>query len=260
MIVVDKLCYRSGLRYVNAGEKNAFALITLVLCIASRSILTSLVVLSVTSLLTLWKGKIPTREYLKMMMVPLVFLLLSTLAILVDVAKTPGDCYAFAVGGGWYITNSWNQILYGIQLIFTALASVSCLYFLSLNTTMTDILTEFRRMHVPPLLVELMMLIYRYIFILLSVADNIRNSQNSRLGNKDYRTSLHSFGAMISVLFVRAVKKAEAQFNGLEARGYDNAIRVLSEHYPPRKREIAGIAVFEVLLLFFIIWQKVFFH
>ncbi len=256
MVVVDKLCYRSKLRYVNAAEKNAFALITLALCITSRSILTSLLVMAVNSFLTLVKGKIPARKYWKLMMIPFVFLLLSTLAILIDFSRTPMDCYAIRVGN-WYITNSWKQVLYGVQLIFTALSSVSCLYFLSLNTTMTDILTELRRLHVPNLLVELMMLIYRYIFILMTVADNIRNSQNSRLGNKDYRTSLRSFAGLISVLFVRAVKKAEAQFNGLESRGYDTEIRVLSEHYPPKTREIVWIAAYEIGLLIFIIFQKI---
>lgn len=258
MIVVDKLCYYSKLRYVNAGVKNAFALSTLVLTIVSRSIYTSLVVLAVTSGITIFKGKIPARKYWNLLMLPLIFLLLSTIAILVDFGKVPMDGYAFPIGGGWYLTNSRAQVLYGIQLIFTALASVSCLYFLSLNTTMTDILTEMRRIHIPYLFVELMMLIYRYIFILMTVSDNIRNSQNSRLGNKDFKTSIKSFAGMVSVLFVRAVKKAEAQFNGLESRGYDKEINVLSENYPPRRKDILLIAVFEVLLLAFVIWQKIY--
>ncbi len=256
MVVVDKLCYRSKLRYVNATEKTAFALTSLLLTIVSRSIPTALVVLAVNSYLTLAKGKIPVKPYRKLMLIPLSFLLLSTLAILFKVSHTPMNAYAIPVGS-WYITNDWDQVLYGIQLILTALSSVSCLYFLSLNTTMTDILIEFRRMHCPALMVELMMLMYRYIFVLMDVADNIKKSQNSRLGNKDYKTSLHSFGVMISVLFVRAIKKAQAQFNGLESRGYDGEIRVLSEHYPPKTKEIVMIVVYEAALLVFVIYQFV---
>lgn len=37
MIVIDKLCYQSKLRYENAGEKFAFAVITLCICVMSRS-------------------------------------------------------------------------------------------------------------------------------------------------------------------------------------------------------------------------------
>ena len=38
MIVIDKLCYQSRLRYENPGEKFAFAVITLCICVMSRSI------------------------------------------------------------------------------------------------------------------------------------------------------------------------------------------------------------------------------
>ncbi len=257
MIIVDKLCYNSGLRYVNTGEKMAFSMVTLVLCIVSRSILTSMLVIVVNSILILIKGKIPAKRYWRLMSIPFAFLLLSTIAILVDISKIPMGCYALKIGG-YYITNSWEQVLYGFQLIFTALASVSCLYFLSLNTPMTDILTELRRMHIPSLLVELMMLIYRYIFILMEISDNIKNSQDSRLGNKDYKTSIKSFSGMISVLFVRAVKKADAQYCGLESRGYSGEINVLTEHYPPKAKNIIMIVVFEALLLGFVIWQKIY--
>ncbi|MFQ6803528.1 MAG: hypothetical protein ACLRT5_00450 [Lachnospiraceae bacterium] len=75
MIVIDKLCYQSGLRHVNAGEKFAFAMITLLLCVVSRSIACACIVLAATGILTVWKGGIPVFRYLKLMTVPLAFLL-----------------------------------------------------------------------------------------------------------------------------------------------------------------------------------------
>ena len=36
MIVIDKLCYQSKLRYENAGEKFAFAVLTLLICVVNR--------------------------------------------------------------------------------------------------------------------------------------------------------------------------------------------------------------------------------
>ena len=38
MILIDKLSYHSKLRYVNASEKLMYAVLTLVLCILSRSV------------------------------------------------------------------------------------------------------------------------------------------------------------------------------------------------------------------------------
>ena len=52
MIVIDKLCYQSNLRYVNAGEKFAFSVLTLLVCVISRSIVIAAIVLAVTGDIT----------------------------------------------------------------------------------------------------------------------------------------------------------------------------------------------------------------
>lgn len=248
MIAIDKLCYSSELRYVNAGEKFAYSLFTLLICVISRSILIALIVMAVNSFLTVKKGGISPVRYRHYMMVPLAFLFLSTLAIMFNVSRTPFDLFAIPVGS-WYITSSKYSFFYSVQLIMTALASVSCLYFLSFNTPMPDILETLRKLHCPKIIIELMLLIYRFIFILLNVASAVTTSQNSRLGNKDYKTSLKCFSSMVSVLFLRSFKRANALYDAMESRCYDGTIRVLSEDYPPSKKNIALIAGFEVLLI-----------
>jgi cobalt/nickel transport system permease protein len=257
MIIIDKLCYHSGLRYENASVKMFFSLTTLGICVLSRSICVSQATLISTGYLTLVKGKIPWKYYRKLMAVPLIFLLLSTLAIWVDFSTVPMDAYAIRIGK-LYLTNSWNQIVYGCRLICVALAAISCLYFLACNTTMTDILGTLHRMHVPSLLVELLMLVYRYIFILLDIAGAIRDSQRSRLGNKDYRTSINSFAKRVSILFVRAIKKADLQYMSLEARGFDGTLRVLQKHYPIKCSHLIGVILFEIFLAGLAVIVKIF--
>lgn len=248
MIVVDKLCYSSKLRYVNAGEKFAFSLITLLFCVLCRSILCAVIILIAMGILTVKIGGTPFSRYRNLMAIPLTFILLSTLAIIVNFSHTPLDAFAIPLGS-IYITGSWQGIFRAFQLIVTAMAAVSCLYFLSLTTPMTDILTVMRKLHCPALFLELMLLIYRYLFVLLEIASAIMTSQRSRLGNKDMKTSYQSFSQMISVLFIRAMKKSNALFDAMESRCYDGRILFLSENIPPKKKEIAGIVCFEVLLL-----------
>ena len=139
MIAIDKLCYNSRLRYENAGEKSAFAVITLCICVMSRSIAVAGVVLAVTGILTVKKGGVPVFRYLKFLTIPLAFLLLSTLAILFHIKREPLDLFAIPLGG-WYLTAGTDSFFYAVQLVFTALAAVSCLYFLSFTTPMPDIL------------------------------------------------------------------------------------------------------------------------
>lgn len=246
-MVIDKLCYRSKLRYTNAGEKFAFSLITLILCMISRSILIAGIVLATNGVLIVKKGGIPLFQYIKLMRIPVAFLILGTLTIMVNISKTPLNAYAVPVGE-YYITGSRNSLLWGAQLIMTALAAVSCLYFLSLNTTMTDILGVLAALHCPPLMIELMLLIYRFSFVLTDIASGIMVSQHSRLGNKDMRTSMSSFGKMAAVLLVRALKKSNALYDSMESRCYDGKVNVLKENYPVKKKEVWAILLYEAVL------------
>lgn len=255
MIVVDKLCYRSKLRYVNADEKFAYAILTLLFCVISRSILIAAVVFAVNGCLTVLKGKITIRQYRKLIVVPFAFLVLSTLAIIVNISRVPLDAYAIPVGS-FFITGSVESLYFGFQLISTAMASVSCLYFLSLNTTMTDILGVLSRLHCPELLIELMLLIYRFIFVLMETASAIMVSQKSRLGNTNFKTSVDAFGKMGAGLLLRAFKRSNALFDAMESRCYDGKIKVLEEHHPAKRKEIAAIILFELLLLGLTIWRR----
>ncbi|MDO4273166.1 MAG: cobalt ECF transporter T component CbiQ [Eubacteriales bacterium] len=257
MITIDKLCYNSKLRYVNAGEKFAFAMLTLIACVGSRSIAAAAFVLLATGILTVYKGGIPLFRYLHFLKIPLAFLLLSTLAIMFNLSHTPGDLISLPLGS-WYLSASREDLAYAFQLIATALGAVSCLYFLSFNTPMPDILDVLRAMHCPRLIIELMLLIYRFIFVLLEISSAISTSQKSRLGNINYKTSLKSFGALASALFIRAMKKSNALYDAMESRCYMGTIHVLSENYPPRKKEVLYIVVFEILLYAFAIWRKFF--
>lgn len=158
--------------------------------------------------------------------------------------------------GSWYLTTSFHSFFYGIQLIVTALAAVSCLYFLSFTTPVPDILEVLRRIHCPALMIELMLLIYRFIFVLMDTASSISTAQDCRLGNKDYRTSLKSFGMLGSMLMIRAVSRSNKLYDAMEARCYDGTIRVLSESHPPKKQVIAAIALFDTALFLFALWRK----
>lgn len=248
MSSIHQLCYRSKLRYENAAEKFAFAMITLGICVASRSIAAACITLAATGLLTVWKGGIPAGRYLKAMMIPLAFLFLSTFAILFSIKGEPLDLFAIPIGT-WYLTASRRALLYCAQLILTALAAVSCLYFLAFTTPMPDILEVLRKLRCPKLLMELMLLTYRFIFILLDTASAISVSQSCRLGNKDCKTSIRSFGLLGSALMIRAVDRSGKLYTAMEARCYDDTIRFLSENDPPRKQVIAAIALFETALL-----------
>lgn len=248
MILIDSLSYASGLREKNPEEKFALAVGSMFICVISRSVLAAWILLAVNSYLTIRKGKIPVWYYFRYIMTALLFLVLSTLTILINLSKTPMDAYAVPVGA-YYLTGSVEGICRGGKLVLIALAAVSCLYFLAMSTPVTEICEVLKRIHCPKIFIELMVLTYRFIFLLMEVADAILAAQKARLGNRNLRTSVESFGQMISVLFVRALKKSAYLYDAMEARCYDGEMFLLREGKPYVRKEVIGIAVYEVFLL-----------
>lgn len=248
MILIDKLCYTSKLRYKNAGEKFFFSLAALCFCIVSKSVVLALFVLAAAAFLSVFIGGVSFRRYLRLMTIPSMFLLLTTLTVILQISRTPMDAFALSFSG-FYLTGSFTSIFQGLQLMLTALASVSCLYFLALSTPLTDILSVLRALRLPRLIAELMILIYRFIFILLETASAITLSANSRLGNRNFRTSMRSFGLLSSALFIQAMRRSNALYDAMEARCYNGELRMLTEHHPPVLKEILYIIFFELLLL-----------
>lgn len=256
-MLIDQFSYRSKLRKVNVMEKLFFSMTTLLLCILNRSFVSAILVLLCNGWLTVKKSGTPLRQYVRLLKMPAAFLFLSTLAVLINISKIPLDAYALPIGS-YYITGSTESLVFGLRLILSALAAVSCLYFLSLSTPAADLIGVLQKMRCPSLFIELFLLIYRFIFVLLSEASAIRISQEARLSNRNLKTAVHSFGGMASSLFIRAMKRSRRLYDAMESRCYDGTIRVLSEEYPPRKQEIVYIILFELLLLCLLIGRKLY--
>lgn len=233
-----------------------YAVFTLAICVTSRSAAAALAVLAVNGYLNVKKGKVSIRLYLKYLMIPLIFLMLSTLAILVNVSGKPLDAYAIPVEE-YYVTSSWAGLKRGVQMILTALASVSSLYVLSFHTPLTEILDVLKKLHVPGLFIELMLLTYRFIFILMESASAILTAQKARLGNRNLKTSIQSFGEMAAVVFVRSLKQSDALYNAMESRCYDGEIRVLAGEYQNSRKRMFKMAVFGLLLITLAVWEKI---
>lgn len=242
-IIIDKLAYSSALRNRSPFLKSALAVVTLLLCVAARSFAVSGIVLLSMAALTVGYSRTSLPRYLKFMTAPFAFLLLGTVAIAVSFSDHPLDLWSIRLGSH-YLAVSWESLLYAIRLIAVSLASVSCLYFLALTTPMLDLLTVLARLHCPWLMIELMMLIYRYIFVLLDMASAILTAQHCRLGNRNLKTSVSSMGQMLSVLLMRAMARSSQLFDAMESRCYDGKIRVLIHTSKARLSEKIAVTLF----------------
>lgn len=161
----------------------------LVLCLLCDSVTVGLVtLLGMWGLVTALGGLSP-RVFLRFLCIPMAFLAIGCVTILIN-SYPQGAPVLLAVPVGerlWGFDGA--ALLRAGRLFCKALGAVGAMYFLALNTPVTDVTMALERMHVPHLLVELMELIYRFIFVLTETASRIRLAQESRLGYQGLRRS-----------------------------------------------------------------------
>ncbi|NCB62900.1 MAG: cobalt ECF transporter T component CbiQ [Clostridia bacterium] len=228
---IDALAQRSRLSYVNPSLKTWGCIALLVICVVSDSVAVGLTLCVAMAVLTVGLGRLPLRDYLSLLALPAAFLLLSSLALLFSWSPAPAGVLNLPFFGGWLSVTAAAQAR-TVVVLCKSLGAVSCLYLLSLSTPLTELIAVLRRAHVPAVVVELMYLIYRYIFILLEMHRTMRDAAESRLGYAGLKCSLRTTGAVYGGLLARSFRKAGACFDAMESRCYDGEIRFLESSKP----------------------------
>lgn len=255
-LAIDVLAQSSKLNKVNAGLKFWSVLVLMLLCISARSPVVGIFLAIVMLSLTCFMGGLRLHDYVNLLALPLTFLLLSGLALLFEVAGQPIGVLNLHLFGVWLCVTTGAQATTALVMA-RALGAVSCLYLLSLTTPMSGIIGVLRRAHCPQVVINLMYLIYRYLFVLLSMYHTMKDAAKSRLGYEDYRTSVRTTGKVYSNLLARSYRQAGRNFDAMESRCFDEEIRFLE-----RGREIHGVHLAVscsigvlVLMLSLILWR-----
>lgn len=244
---IDYYAYRSGLKHWNPGLKMLLAVGTLFLTVGADKLILSLFVAAAMSAVTLLAGRIPWRVYLHFMTLPITFMIFSGLAIAVQFAKAPIGEWNIYLHFFW-LCFTRESIGQAAEVFFKALAGMSALYMMSFSTPIHEIILVLQKLHVPKLIVELMSLIYRYIFILYDVAAQMQTAARARLGDRTFIQSMRTFAGIAGNLFLLSLRKANAYYDALLARGYDGRLEFLTEESPVRKGQIISVICYFILL------------
>lgn len=225
---IDKYAYQSKLAGVKAGDKLVFALVVMAICLFFGSLTVSISTIILMSAGTLLLGGCPLKRYLRLLLVPLTFLLTGVLTLMVNQLSNAGPAIVsiHLFGNVYGITGV--SLERGFRILMRAFGAVTCLYFFSLNTPMNSFLSLLRR-KTPGMLVELMELIYRFIFIVWEEAVRIHTAQASRLGYNGFRRSVQSLGELVANVFIRAFRRVDRISNALESRGFEGSFELLAE-------------------------------
>ncbi len=242
MINIDRFAYINKIK-ASPLEKFIFAIWFLIICSASRSTTVYLATLLIMAVASIYKAGIPMGFYIKIMLLPLSFLIMAVVTI-AFVGLTGEESIIFKINALGYSVGITNEsLVISGKLFLKSLGAVSCLYFLSLTTPVIQFVSVLKAFKLPVVLVELMGLIYKFIFVLVETADKIYVSQDSRLGYSSVKKGYFSLGKLVSSLFIQSMIKSRALYTSLESRGYDGELNVLEKEYEIKYLKIVSIIV-----------------
>jgi cobalt/nickel transport system permease protein len=116
----------------------------------------------------------------------------------------------------------------GLDLAARIIGGMGVLLFFSLTTPLPELMRAARFFRFPPVVVELALIMYRYIFLLLEEGERIRAAQKARLGFVDFRRALHSSGILGGMLVLRTYDRAERSFAAMRCRGYRGMMNLVT--------------------------------
>ena len=255
VLMLDTLAAHSGMKDVSPGLKTAFSVLVLLLCVgASDAVVGTAVALSMI-LAMVFLGKTPAVRVATLLRIPLMFLLVSCLVILLEVCREPVGLWQLRLGSRWLCVTS-QSLHHAVTLFFQAMGAVCCLYFLSSTTPMSQLIDVLRRCHVPELVIELMYLIYRYLFVLLDVQRQLTTAASARLGYDGFRRSISTAGRVSGTLLASSFRRSSLCFDAMESRGYDGKLMFLSHTPRLRLKHLLAACAYVLALLGLILIRK----
>jgi cobalt/nickel transport system permease protein len=217
-------------------------------------------------LLALWLAvwivgyaRIPARVYLQVLALAMVFMLTSSLALIFSWVPQWGAMPADVLGawplGGGYGFVSRSGLEQAGAIAARSLAGTSCLLLIIFTMPITELLQTLRKLGVPEILLELLLLMYRFIMLFWEVIFDLQLAQQARCGYRTRRRWLVSVSLIISQLLLRVFHHYQDFTLALQARGFNGRFRVYSDRPYYFSRRYALEAIGGCLLLLSINWQ-----
>ena len=233
-MLIEQCAYGNRWRFVSPAAKAVFCLGGFVAAFAAGRAEVAFAVATAIAAITLLGAGIPAGRYLRIALPPLGFLLLGCLSLAYSLD--------FADNGltlRW-LPEGWTPLL---QLAACSLGALAAMLFLALTTPMVDLIAFFRRLHVPEVLLEIMVLCYRMLFVFSEALHDTRTAQAARLGYATPRLALRSLGSLTANLTVQIWQRAHALHVAAQSRNNDGALRFLEPEYANAHRDLwfAGI-------------------
>lgn len=242
---LDSYAHSNDLKNMNTYFKVLFAILTMLVSLISTSPVIPITITLLMSFIIIFKAKISWKFYLKFFSVPFFFgfLTLIFMALFFGIGAHVLELGIFNLA---VTADGFNL---GVLVFARMLGGFSCLAFLALTTPMTELFSVLEVFKIPKIVLEIAMLMYRYIFVFLDEAINMYHSQETRLGYSTFKNSFKSMGMLGSNLFIKTWLKGEQAYVAMESRCYEGSIKTFKTHKNMSIKNLLLLLSFESSLL-----------
>jgi len=159
---------------------------------------------------------------------------------------------AFEVAG---LRFSFDGFVAALALASKTIAIVTLALIVLASAPLSTTLRAAQRMRVPGLLVQLVMLSYRYIFMVLDQLQTLRIALRVRgFRNRTNRHSYRTVGQVTGTLLARSAERAEGVSHAMRCRGFDGTFRGLDQ-FQTSARDVCLFLVIVATYAALLIWD-----
>jgi cobalt ECF transporter T component CbiQ len=248
MFELDEMAYRSAALKWSPAGKFLFVMTLLVSSLLATSLLIPLIVLTIGTVLL---GHSVHFRFPKVIgLIIMEGLVIIVLGGVVIAAVTAGTTVWSLDLLLFEITFSDAGVATALLVTLRAMAGISVMLFFATSTPIPHFADMLVRLKVPKEFAELMVMVYRYSFMLLDEAGRMHLAAQCRLGFHGRMNSLRTYAKMMTGMFIRSIETAERSNVGMQCRNYQSSVGLLRQ---PKKMGYSwaalSIASFVLLLL-----------
>ena len=264
----DTFAYTNRLRHLPPRQKLLFASTALVIALCSHPPVQLAIALWFAIWIVQYAG-IPAPFYRKTMMGVGVFLLTSLTVLVINavpvnqIHSVQSDRLLGATIFHWHLYLSTHGLKQAVEIFCRAIASTSCMFFIVFTIPIVELLSIFIKLGFPVILSELLLLSYRFIFLLADVAQKSVTAQIARGGYRTHKLAMNSVGLLIRQLLQHTVERYHQLSLGVKARGFNHEFRFWQPQRYQYSRRYAieaivgcvGLIGWEILIRTFKLWH-----
>lgn len=217
MLIFDKYAYNN--RIVNLSPVIKFFMYIALLVISFLGI-TSLQLLLIFTMipLTIYIAKVKTKIYFKWILVTFPFVFISLVTFVLTFSENQNALiYSIPFSNGFLgiSTTSLNETITILLRVYSSLLST---YFFILTVPFQQLVQLLSKIKVPKFLLDIIILMYRFIFMFLHEFIVMRDTMDLKFGFKNTKSTYKSLGLLANNLFSKLMKANEHLNQMLELR------------------------------------------